>query len=667
MARIPIWADKLPSGAVTFGYSDGTTQDAPLSDYTTQLAASLPPRNAGALAAAPVVTSVATDATMGGAMGGPGAASYEMPSNAGAGGAPIAANDYGTADAAARAEFEAKAGGPNPFPPGSPEAKERDARISSDYRQSVSGANGVAIQGPARSGALADVAAALRARMTAQQPAAPAEAAPTPEPVRPRFLPSSPGRLIPGQLQTQQVTRQRTEYPSEMGSELELARDAGRDAQEMRIQNAQKADAAVELQRRATASATAFEENKALREDAKRRAQEAETAAKVEEVGKLAPNPEQFWQSRSGFQKAMLGLSVALGGYSAGRKGTPNQARAALDKAIADDIALQKETIGAKRTNAVNVLAEMRKRFTDERQAEQASIATMQKQAARTIEGLAYQAKDADNAAKLSEIAAKYHADSAASIAELGGTQVSETQVRTKDQVVGGGGGGLANPGQVYQDLLRQGWSPDQAAARMRTAYGISAQTASRLELAAGPTSAPAKSIEVGADPSSYIRQFGGFAATPAEAAKLRTAADTVETVRMGFNRIKELRRQGPDMLGRNKAAANSILNGLMDEINSLSNQGVINAGDGDRVMSQLPVGAGEWSTTDGTYESRLAVAEGLIDDRVNSFQRVHITPGRVYQTPRGTLAGEFSGLPGAAGESSKAADAAFTPAGGGK
>jgi hypothetical protein len=452
-----------------------------------------------------------------------------------------------------------------------------------------------------------------------------------------------------------------------MGSELELARDAGRDAQEMRIQNAQKADAAVELQRRATASATAFEENKALREDAKRRAQEAETAAKVEEVGKLAPNPEQFWQSRSGFQKAMLGLSVALGGYSAGRKGTPNQARAALDKAIADDIALQRETIGAKRANAVNVLAEMRKRFGDERQAEQASIATMQKQAARTIEVLAYQAKDADRAAQLSEIAASYHQSAAEALAKTGASQVSETQVRTKDQVVGGGGGGLANPGQVFQDLLRRGFTPEQATKEMQTAYRIPSSTAAQLRLAAGPsqdrsTEVKLRPNEMAPDPRNYVPELRGFAFAPTEAVAIRDTLQMANNVRSDIERLSELSRSGSSLSPGDRTEVESITQRLAPQVSLLTRQGMVRPGD-DFLQGFIPKGASDPTLTDGQFQRRAQTALQYIDNNRASYIRNNITPGEVYKNQYGNIEGRFTAAP-SDPRTKDAADAAFAPAG---
>lgn len=91
-------------------------------------------------------------------------------------------------------------------------------------------------------------------------------------------------------------------------------------------------------------------------------------------------DPKRMWTSASSGQKALMGISLALGALGSSYTGKDNKALGIIQKAIADDIQIQKAEIaklGDTVTMKRNLLQDMRAMFDDERDAEDAAKIAM--------------------------------------------------------------------------------------------------------------------------------------------------------------------------------------------------------------------------------------------------------------------------------------------------
>ncbi len=123
--------------------------------------------------------------------------------------------------------------------------------------------------------------------------------------------------------------------------------------------------------------------DKAQQMDRERESFEAERRDKFEkrgeelnsalvDAGKMAVDPDHFWNSRSTSSKIMIGIGMALGSFGGMGNGGRNSAVETINKAINRDLDLQQQAIKNKRENLADrrgLLSDMYLRFKDDTQA----------------------------------------------------------------------------------------------------------------------------------------------------------------------------------------------------------------------------------------------------------------------------------------------------------
>lgn len=130
----------------------------------------------------------------------------------------------------------------------------------------------------------------------------------------------------------------------------------------------------------------------------------------LEDVSKKAEiDPDHFWESKSGAQKAFM----ALGGFLAGLGGRDPSSR--IDQMIAQDIAVQRENFNLAREGAKNKLAGLqtvygmlRQRGLDDREAASAARASMNQGMINKLEGIKEQMAPGEAQAKMDMAIAQF-------------------------------------------------------------------------------------------------------------------------------------------------------------------------------------------------------------------------------------------------------------------
>lgn len=130
----------------------------------------------------------------------------------------------------------------------------------------------------------------------------------------------------------------------------------------------------------------------------------------LEDVSKKAEiDPDHFWESKSGAQKAFM----ALGGFLAGLGGRDPSSR--IDQMIAQDIAVQRENFNLAREGAKNKLAGLqtvygmlRQRGLDDREAASAARASMNQGMINKLEGIKEQMAPGEAMAKMDMAIAQF-------------------------------------------------------------------------------------------------------------------------------------------------------------------------------------------------------------------------------------------------------------------
>lgn len=135
----------------------------------------------------------------------------------------------------------------------------------------------------------------------------------------------------------------------------------------------------------------------------------------LEDVSKKAEiDPDHFWDSKSGAQKAFM----AIGGFLAGLGGRDPSSR--IDQMIAQDIAVQRENFNLAREGAKNKLAGLqtvygmlRQRGLDDREAAQAARASMNQGMINKLEGIKEQMAPGEAQAKMDMAIAQFRMNKA--------------------------------------------------------------------------------------------------------------------------------------------------------------------------------------------------------------------------------------------------------------
>jgi len=438
MAR-PVWSQQQPDGQIRFGWDDGEESVAPANPFTLSMDRQLPDRLEGATADAvnPYDPRSQTsdyyrwESERSGY--GPGYDPYS-----GAPPAPVASDATGGAGG--------MGGAPAASPPDMTGGSSYTPRSTPEER---------AAAGPAPQSPPAQ-AAAVQGGYFAPNPYELAQ--------KTRALGSSAIR-IKGGPQVRGWQEQYTDAPPEVEERLDSANDAENQAGQIELMTARKLRDQQAAQQRATDQALRYEEDqlRKLRErNLQRREQEAAKIADAQrEVDSLRVNPDAYWQSKSGFEKVTLGLALALGAAGQALTGAPNAAKEMLDQAIKNNIDAQKVAIDQGRKSVegkVNVYNEMLARFGDEEDAQIASQALLEKQAARTLARMANAAKDETAAAESLRLSAEYDRRAAQTLSDLHSRRVTRTTEVVPDRVV--------STGQSRQ-------APKDAAARYVPGYGL--------------------------------------------------------------------------------------------------------------------------------------------------------------------------------------------------
>jgi len=460
----PIYSTQLPSGAINFGFDDGTELPLPPTVSALAMHEQLPDSLEGATAG------------------------IDM-------------------EAIAR---DALAGAPQPAPlrtdaaPAGP-LSTVDVTASQPSSLEASAANALRMGGSApTSGRLRPAAdRALAAEMTARQyglstipAAAPTAYAPNPNegaqpPPPPRATPVKT-TTIPGAWQpsARQYSYQQT--PPEVEEMRTDAIDRRSEADRLRLMEKQAQAEKDFVQGKATDQALAMQEDEAKKlRDRQLEAQKAAVTsieATQKRIGEMSTNPEQWWDDKSTGQRIGLTIAMALGelgGSLSGRGGSlsgrANGVNALIDQAIERDINSQREKIAQSNKSLEDqkgVYAEMLRLHGNEQDALAATHAAYEGMVARGVKQRAARMNDPEFAALSSEIEAKRNENAAALLAELHTKKVTEAeQYRPPQTIVTGGGAprGAFNPNDPTAGMSKED------AAQYRKAAGEIAKYAGTL------------------------------------------------------------------------------------------------------------------------------------------------------------------------------------------
>lgn len=235
----------------------------------------------------------------------------------------------------------------NPMPPD----------ISAPAQKPLTGADVAALESGATPGASA-VASAAGA--TPSQPAAP------PPDANGMIPPATyvPAHFDPSRVPVTPETQKAIEgtFDAQAGAQRDLAQAQEAQAQITADDMAQEA----ERQRQSAANMAAKEVDRQA--FVKSRIAQLDQAS--QDFAKQQVNPEQWWDSRNLFQKAMAGISIALGGGVAAVRGGQNMGTEMINNAIQQNIAAQQTNLELKRVGLAqqsNVLDQYRQAFGDDR------------------------------------------------------------------------------------------------------------------------------------------------------------------------------------------------------------------------------------------------------------------------------------------------------------
>ena len=180
----------------------------------------------------------------------------------------------------------------------------------------------------------------------------------------------------------------------------------------------------------------------------------------LEDVSKKAEiDPDHFWESKSGAQKAFM----AIGGFLAGLGGRDPSGR--IDQMIAQDIAVQRENFNLAREGAKNKLAGLqtvygmlRQRGLDDREAASAARASMNQGMINKLEGIKEQMAPGEAQAKMDMAIAQFRMNKVKAEDDLKNSaserwargeslRMQEFGIKLKQQAAGGKPGKEESPG----------------------------------------------------------------------------------------------------------------------------------------------------------------------------------------------------------------------------
>jgi hypothetical protein len=430
----PTYSFEQPSGAIRFGFDDGTTLDLPPTDSALALHAQLPDSLEGATAAT-------DEERIRAAMGA--AAPPPVRSDAASPAGPIS-----TVNAA-------------PAPRAAPPPVADTSRIE----------GAIASQMPAGAPARGPVVAGPIQTIETRLPPESEFGAPLAEPASPprRYIPPT---TIPGGPRTAGWNYGYTQtHPEVEGLRLDAAE---------RVDMAEQMELAAKQERSRTENLNASIANR-IREDQeteleeqRQRHLEAKRAASdslyrtQQRIEEMAPDPDRWWSDKSAGQRIGLAIAVALGELGASLTGRKNAVQEMIQTEIDRDIDSQKAKIAQSNKayeDQKGLYAEMLAIHKDEQDATLATRAAFEDMVARGLEQRAAKLGDAEYAAEAMRQASAAREREAAILDQLHQKKVAEQVVNVPDRVVGGGwvGGPGGGAGGFDPDDPTAGMSKEDA------------------------------------------------------------------------------------------------------------------------------------------------------------------------------------------------------------
>lgn len=221
-------------------------------------------------------------------------------------------------------------------------------------------------QSPTNSDAIAQMnqqSAALNPQQTPQQPQQPPQGTPPPNPqgneqeATKKAMKPQADPLLQDQIQQQQIAAQTAQEAMTSSGDITgantMAQNLMGGVNQAQLANDQLAKGNIDygqaLNKAAIAQVTAAtNQKKATDAEYAPLAQEAQDITHDVLQGHVDPN--QLWNSKSGWQKMSTGIGIALGGLGSGMTGGPNQALQFFQEQIKNNIAAQEQTIHNKNT-----------------------------------------------------------------------------------------------------------------------------------------------------------------------------------------------------------------------------------------------------------------------------------------------------------------------------
>lgn len=355
----------------------------------------------------------------------------------------------------------------------------------------------------------------------------------------------------------------------------------------------------------------------------------AEAAAKID--------PNNYWANKSGWQKALSLLSVAIGGFVQGysRGQLPNTALAMINDEIARDIDAQKANIATKRAKVgelQNLYAIGRQRLGDEQSAYQWATARLNERVADAAGRLAQEGRT-DQIRQAAAMAEQHYREQQRK-ADLDVQTIHlNAAIERRRQAMAAAAGQAAAMERAE----------DRRLARLKTEAEtgkLTAETARTLAEAGKAQAEGGIPLEGGFMRSErlesrYVPQLGALAATPEEAKELKEKGAMRDNLVQNMDRIIKILNDDPTTSRIPGTEANAKLKGaqsdLMFKTGKMYGAGALSEREAENIQ-------GIYGTSN--YFNRLEVLKGqrgeVEKNYANIAQQASLTPVEVQRTARG-------------------------------